>query len=81
MIIDFFEVNPDSDEDVLVGYVTLIGGGGITASDPDLLSIVKASGSSVKEIFSDWSNGYLRSEVRKESEELSLLTMVDLNVL
>jgi hypothetical protein len=64
-VIQFYEVDSDTFEDIPLGIVTVDESGNLAASTPDLLVLAESAGGSVAEVIeklSDWSNGYLRSE-------------------
>lgn len=63
--INFYEIDTETFDDNFVGTLT-IESDKITASDSDILDMVESMVSSAKEalnLFSSWSNGYLRSEI------------------
>lgn len=68
--INFYEINPDTFEDIPLGSVT-IENGNITSEHEDLLEIAQASGPTSEDIIeklSSWSNGYIRTELAGDTE-------------
>lgn len=73
-ILQFYIVNSDTFDNTPIGTVTIDDSDKISSTDSNLLALVESSGADAKAIlarFSDWSNGYLTSELVKTSKELT----------